>query len=59
MKPEKASINEKMDFFDLDKIFVLDNSNFVQDKKYFVWADGRGKREEIKVLPFFLRINSI
>ena len=27
---------QKMDFFDLDKIFVLDNLNFVQDKKYFV-----------------------
>ena len=36
--------NQKMNFWTLDKIFVLDNLNFVQDKKYFVHADGRGKR---------------
>ena len=33
---------QKMYLFTLDKVFVLDNLNFVQDKKYFVWADGRG-----------------
>ena len=33
-----------MDFLTVDKIFVLDNFSFVQDKKYFVWADGRGIR---------------
>ena len=26
----------------MDKIFVLDNFSFVQDKKYFVRADGWG-----------------
>ena len=26
----------------MDNIFVLDNFNIVLDKKYFVWADGRG-----------------
>ena len=31
-----------MDFLTMDKIFVLDNFSFVQDKKYFVWADGQG-----------------
>ena len=31
-----------MDFFTLGKIFVLDNFNFVQDNKCFVWVDGRG-----------------
>ena len=36
-----------MDFLTLDKIFVLDNFSFVQDKKYFVWADGQGKRLEV------------
>ena len=34
--------NQKMDFLTLDKIFVLDNLNIVLDKKYFVWAEGRG-----------------
>ena len=34
--------NQKMDILTLDKIFVLDNFSFVQDKKYFVWANGRG-----------------
>ena len=33
---------QKIDFLTLDKIFVLDNSNIVLDKKYFVRADGRG-----------------
>ena len=32
-----------MDFLTLDKNFVRDNFRFVQDKKYFVRADGRGK----------------
>ena len=31
-----------MDFSALDKIFVLDNFNFVQEKKHFVQADGGG-----------------
>ena len=33
---------QKMDFLTLDKTFVLDNLNFVQDKIFFVQADGRG-----------------
>ena len=33
---------QKIDFLTLDKIFVLDNLDIVLDKKYFVWADGRG-----------------
>ena len=33
-----------MDSLTLDKIFVLDNFSFVQNKKYFVRADGRGIR---------------
>ena len=28
----------------MDKIFVLDNFDFVPDKKYFVQADGQGTR---------------
>ena len=35
---------EKMDFLTLDKTFVLDNLNFVQDKKFFVRAYGQGIR---------------
>ena len=31
-----------MDSLTLDKIFVLDNFSFVQDKKHFVRADGWG-----------------
>ena len=31
-----------MDSLTLDKIFVLDNFSFVQDKKFFVRVDGRG-----------------
>ena len=31
-----------MYFLTLDKIFILDNFSFVQDKKYFVRAEGRG-----------------
>ena len=34
--------SKKMDFLTLDKIFVLDDFSFVQDKKYFVWADVQG-----------------
>ena len=30
---------QKMYFLTLDKIFILDNFSFVQDKKYFVWAE--------------------
>ena len=26
----------------LEKIFILDNFNFIQDKKHFVWAEGWG-----------------
>ena len=35
---------QKMYFLTLDKIFILDNFSFVQDKKYFVRAEGRGIR---------------
>ena len=35
-------LKEKMEFLTLDKNFVWDNFRFVQDKKYFVRADGRG-----------------
>ena len=31
-----------MSFLTLDKNFVLDNFNFVQDKNFFVQADGQG-----------------
>ena len=41
---------QKMDFLTLDKTFVLDNLNFVQDKIFFVQADGRGI--ELKILHF-------
>ena len=34
--------SQKMDFLTLDKNLVLDNFNFVQDKKYFVLEDGTG-----------------
>ena len=34
-----------MQFLTLDKNFVLDNFSFVQDKKYFVRAEGRGIRQ--------------
>ena len=30
----------------MNKIFVLDKSDFVLDKKYFVWADGQGIRQK-------------
>ena len=33
---------QKMDFLTLDKTFILENFSFVQDKTYFVWAEGRG-----------------
>ena len=33
---------QKMYFLTLDKIFILDNFSFVQDKKYFARAEGRG-----------------
>ena len=33
---------QKMYFLTLDKIFILDNFSFGQDKKYFVRAEGRG-----------------
>ena len=39
-----------MEFLTLDKNFVLDNFSFVQDKKYFVRADGRGKNEQKTIL---------
>ena len=35
---------QKMYFLTLDKIFILDNFSFVQDKKYFVRAEGKGKK---------------
>ena len=34
---------QKMYFLTMDKIFILDNFSFVQDKKHFVRAEGRGK----------------
>ena len=33
-----------MYFLTLDKFFILDNLSFVRDKKYFVQAEGQGKR---------------
>ena len=33
---------QKMYFLNLYKIFILDNFSFVQDKKFFVQAEGRG-----------------
>ena len=38
-----------MYFLTLDKNFILDNFSFVQDKKYFVRAEGRGKSVEMRV----------
>ena len=35
---------QKMYFLTLDTIFILDNFSFVQDKEYFVRAEGRGIR---------------
>ena len=35
-------LKQKLDFLTLDKIFILDNSSFVQDKRYFVRAEGQG-----------------
>ena len=35
---------QKMYFITLDNIFILDNFSFVQDKKYFVRAEGRSIR---------------
>ena len=37
-------LKQKMYFLTLDKIFILDNFSFVQDKKYFVRVEGRGIR---------------
>ena len=33
---------QKMYFLTLDKIFILDNFSFVQDKKYFIRAERQG-----------------
>ena len=41
-----------MDFLTLDKFFVLDNFKIVQDKKYFVRADGRGNGGSKSFLGF-------
>ena len=48
-----------MDFFTFDKSFVLDNFSFVQDKKCFVRAEGRGKSRKncFKVKLIFLIIS--
>ena len=35
---------QKEYFLTLDKPFILDNFSFVQDKNYFVRAEGRGIR---------------
>ena len=48
---------QKMDFLTLDKTFVLDNLNFVQDKIFFVQADGRGIR--MKYWCRFIALSSI
>ena len=40
---------QKMYFLTLDKIFILDNFSFVQDKKYFVRAEGRGISNKLKI----------
>ena len=49
---------QKMYFLTLDKIFILDNFSFVQDKKYFVRAEGRGIRfrliKSVHIFPFNL-----
>ena len=37
---------QKMYFLTLDKNFMLDNFGFVQDKKYFVRAEGRGIKQQ-------------
>ena len=39
-----------MYFLTLDKIFVFDNFSFVQDKKCFVQAEGRGIRDYFAAL---------
>ena len=51
---------QKMYFLTLDKIFILDNFSFVQDKKYFVRAEGRGIRilVNFKGLQFNLHCQS-
>ena len=41
---------QKMYFLTLDKIFILDNFSFVQDKKYFVRAEGRGISQNHRIL---------
>ena len=43
---------QKMYFLTLDKIFILDNFSFVQDKKYFVWAEGWGISYPVTYLLF-------
>ena len=50
---------QKIDFLTQDKIFVLDNLNIVQDKKYFVQADGRGIRYGYCTSSFFLHLNCV
>ena len=42
----------------MHKIFVLDNFNIVLDKKYFVWADGQGKRLEVSENLKFIAVTS-
>ena len=46
---------QKMYFLTLDKIFILDNFSFVQDKKYFVQAEGRG----IRLFPYLFNFQDI
>ena len=46
-----------MDFLTLDKNFVLDNFNFVQDKNFFVRADGRGNSSNTKLIGLNLHVS--
>ena len=40
---------QQMYFLTLDKIFILDNFSVVQDKKYFVRAEGQGNSPCIQI----------
>ena len=46
--------------FNTNKFFVSDDFTFLQDKKYFVWAEGRGKIViEVRVVLFGIEIKAI
>ena len=46
---------QKTYFLTLDKIFILDNFSFAQVKKYFVWAEGRGKSDKTYIKLDFMK----